>query len=135
MDFTLATPALLFPAESLLLLVYANRFLAVAKLIRDLAAAHHADPQPLLVEQIQTLRRRVVLIRNMQALGIASLFCCVLCMFVLFAGRITMAKGVFTVSLVLLLGSLGVALHEIQLSVHALTLHLSTLDAQRRRPD
>jgi len=33
MELTLATPALVFPAASLLLLVYANRFLAVAKLI------------------------------------------------------------------------------------------------------
>jgi hypothetical protein len=33
---TLATPALLFPAISLLLLAYTNRFLALAALIRDL---------------------------------------------------------------------------------------------------
>jgi hypothetical protein len=36
MEMTLATPALLFPAISLLLLAYTNRFLALAALIRDL---------------------------------------------------------------------------------------------------
>ena len=44
MNFTMATPALLFPAVSLMLLVYANRFLTVAALIRDLHAAYQAEP-------------------------------------------------------------------------------------------
>ena len=36
MDITLSTPALLFPAITLLLLAYTNRFLAIATLIRNL---------------------------------------------------------------------------------------------------
>ena len=36
MDLNLNTPALLFPAVSLLLLAYTNRFLAIANLIRNL---------------------------------------------------------------------------------------------------
>ena len=39
MEINLTTPALLFPAISLLLLAYTNRFLTLASLIRDL----HAD--------------------------------------------------------------------------------------------
>jgi hypothetical protein len=34
MDITLTTPAMLFPAISLLLLAYTNRFLALASIIR-----------------------------------------------------------------------------------------------------
>ena len=127
MELTLATPALVLPAASLLLLVYANRFLAVAKLIRDLHAAYKAGPDQTILEQIETLRRRVVFIRNMHALGIASLFMCVLCMFLLFLGYSEAAKYVFALGLLLLLGSLGIAAREIQISVDALNLHLSGL--------
>ena len=46
MDLTLTTPALLFPAISLLLLAYTNRFLTLATLIRNLrdryASTHEA---------------------------------------------------------------------------------------------
>ncbi|HEX9780681.1 MAG TPA: DUF2721 domain-containing protein [bacterium] len=128
MDITLATPALLLPAVSLLLLVYANRFLAVAKVIRELHDVYATRPERNVAEQIRALRRRVLLIRNMQALAIASLFMCVLCMFVLFEGRMGIAKGLFAFSLLLLLGSLALAFREIQISVAALQLHLHDLD-------
>jgi hypothetical protein len=36
MEITFNTPALLFPAISLLLLAYTNRFLAIANLVRKL---------------------------------------------------------------------------------------------------
>lgn len=128
MDMTLGTPALLFPAISLLLLVYANRFLSVAKVIRELHAVYRTRPEQVLAEQIRTLKRRVVLIRNMQALGILSLFMCVLCMLVLFAEMRLIAQSLFVASLLLLLGSVGVAFAEIQISVNALSLHLQDLD-------
>ena len=40
----LTTPALLFPALSLLLLAYTNRFLALAALIRQLHTRYTEDP-------------------------------------------------------------------------------------------
>jgi hypothetical protein len=43
MELTLTTPALLFPTVSLVLLAYTNRFLAVAALIRKLAAQYKDD--------------------------------------------------------------------------------------------
>jgi len=128
MNFTMATPALLFPAVSLMLLVYANRFLTVAALIRDLHAAYQAEPDRGLIEQIRTLRARLKLIRNMQGLAIASFFLCVLCMFVFFGGNRELAQWIFGASLLLLLGSLGVSFREIQISVNALDLHLRDLD-------
>jgi hypothetical protein len=127
MELTLSTPALLFPATSLLLLVYANRFLSVAKLIRDLYASHKKDPSEDIRRQIEILRARAVLIRNMQAMGIASLFLCGLCMLVLFAGYEQFAKVVFIASLAFFLGSLGVSLREAHLSINALDLHISEL--------
>jgi hypothetical protein len=126
---TLTTPALLFPAISLLLLAYTNRFLAVAALIRQLHSAFKENPNSIIIGQIESLRQRVVLIRNMQAFGISSLFSCVLCMFLIFAGEYTFGEIVFGIALILLLISLGLSLREIQISVKALNIQLSDLEA------
>ena len=127
MQITLATPALLFPAITLLLLAYTNRFLALASLIRQLHSKYQTHPDQLLLGQIDNLRKRVVLIRNMQSAGIASLFLCVFCMFLLFAGWVEMGKLIFSVSLLLLMLSLGLSAREIHISVHALNLNLTDL--------
>lgn len=128
-EITLTTPALLFPAISLLLLAYTNRFLAIASLIRKLHSDYQENHDKLIIGQIDNLRKRVILIRNMQALGISSLFLCVLCMFLIFAGEYFIGKVVFGISLLLLLASLGLSVREIQISVHALNIQLSDLEA------
>lgn len=128
MDLMLTTPALLFPAISLLLLAYSGRFLALAALMRDLHARHKAHPDPKIKGQLLNLRYRIIIIRNMQACGVASFFCCVLCMFMLFAGQILLGKAIFGLSLILLLISLALSLREIQVSIDALTLQIADLD-------
>lgn len=127
MELTLTTPALLFPTISLLLLAYTNRFLAIANVIRGLHARYESQPSENILGQIDSLRQRVRLIRNMQALGIGSLFLCVLSMMVIYVGWQEGAKLIFGFSLFLLLVSLGVSFREIQLSVNALNLQLKTL--------
>lgn len=127
MDINLATPSLLFPAVSLLLLAYTNRFLGLAGLIRGLAARYSDTGDKLLIGQIENLRHRLALIRRMQAFGVASIFLCVACMFALFAGSQLAGKLLFGVSLVLLMISLGLSFREIQLSTLALNIQLGTL--------
>ncbi len=129
MDITLSTPALLFPAISLLLLAYTNRFLAVASVIRSLHATMTGG-DPTLAEEIAVLRDRVALIRAMQGVGVLSLFFCVLCMFMLFVGWTLAGKLMFGTALLLLLWSLGLSVREIALSGRALNLHLR--DIERR---
>jgi hypothetical protein len=133
MELTLTTPALLFPAISLLLLAYTNRFLTLAALIRELYARYKADPDPKIIGQLANLRYRIVIIRNMQAFGVSSFFLCVLCMFVLFAGQPALGKWIFGLSLVLLLVSLGLSLREIQVSIDALTLQIEDVEELSRR--
>ena len=133
MEITLTTPALLFPAISLLLLAYTNRFMALANLIRSLKTRYASTHSHLVYSQIENLRKRLILIRNMQALGISSMFGCVFCMFILFAGYDTVGKYVFGLSLLLLLGSLALALREIQISVKALTLELNDLEEETEK--
>jgi hypothetical protein len=133
MDISLTTPALLFPALSLLLLAYTNRFLGLSTVIRNLYADYQKSPDPNLLGQIDNLRYRVVLIRNMQIAGAASILGCVVCMLVLFFGLIELGKVTFIVSLILLVVSLALSLRELQISVGALELHLSVLEDEERQ--
>jgi len=128
MDLTLTTPALLFPAISLLLLAYTNRFLSLAALTRELYMRYKEQPDPRVKGQLTNLRYRLGIIRNMQVLGVASFFLCVLCMFVMFAGLPTLGTWIFGASLLLLLASLGLSLREVQVSIDALMLQIADLD-------
>ncbi len=128
MDINLTTPALLFPAISLLLLAYTNRFLALATLIRTLHTKYKEDPHDVILGQIKNLRKRVILIRNMQAFGVLSLLLCVVCMFLLFANEQIAGRYTFGVSLILLIISLALSVYEIQISVKALKLQLSDME-------
>jgi hypothetical protein len=128
MEITLTTPALLFPAISLLLLAYTNRFLTLATLIRSLHGKYMEKPDEKIYGQIKNLRLRVKLIRNMQVLGVLSLLLCVVCMFVIFRGNLKFAEFIFGVSLILLILSLAVSAWEIQISVKALNIQLSDLE-------
>ena len=125
MEINLTTPALLFPAISLLLLAFTNRFLALAALIRGLRKQYDVDHDRGLLAQIQNLNKRVLLIRNMQAFGILSLLLCVVCMFALFLNEALIGKILFGLSLVFMMISLSLSLREILISVNALRLELS----------
>lgn len=133
MRLELTTPALLFPAISLLLLAYTNRFLSLAALIRQLHERYSEGHEATVLGQIANLRARVRLIRTMQALGVGSFFGCVFCMFLLFVGFMQVAQGVFVLSLLLLMVSLALSVWEIQMSVGALDLQLSDLEAAHSR--
>jgi hypothetical protein len=128
MELTLTTPGLLFSAISLLLLAYTNRFLTIAGLIRNLHSKFQETGDRKAREQIANLRKRVTLIKQMQLLGIGSLFLSVFCMVALFAGWMILGKILFGLSLILLLISLGVSIIEIQISVDALNIQLQDLE-------
>jgi Protein of unknown function (DUF2721) len=124
----LTTPALLFPAISLFMLAYTQRFLALASLVRQLNEQYKQSKQKKLEKQISNLRERVYLIRNTQFLAVSSFFCCVLCMALLFWNLRVFANLVFGLSLLLLLVSLFLQLWEIQISVKALQLELDEME-------
>ncbi|MBI2430108.1 MAG: DUF2721 domain-containing protein [Ignavibacteriales bacterium] len=128
MDITLTTPALLFPALSLLLLAYTNRFLALAALTRDLYARYADKEDEIIKEQLVSLQRRIRIIKNTQTFGVASFFGGVLCMIFLFAGFQIVATWTFGLSLVLMLISLALSIREVQLSIETLSLQLRNLD-------
>ena len=127
-QLTLTTPALLFSAISLLLLGYTNRFLAYANVVRGLHAGYKENPDVLIAGQIANLRKRLVLTRTMQLLGIGSLLLCVLCMFLIYIDQQLVAEIIFGIALLMLIVSLGISVREIQISVKALDLHLGDME-------
>lgn len=129
MELSLNTPALLFPAISLLLLAYTNRFVSLANLVRKLHDEYQSGKKDkLVVGQIRNLRQRINLIRYMQGLGVFSFLLCVVCMFFIYRAWYTWAEGVFAVSLVALALSLVLSLLEIIKSMNALELELSDME-------
>ena len=129
-EFSLTTPAVLFPAISLLMLAYTNRFLAVSNLIRSLKDKYVEDGAEKHILQIRNLRRRVLLIRNMQMMGAISLFLCILSMFFIFENNVSMAKYIFSGGMMALILSITLSLREIHLSVIALNLEMKDIEEQ-----
>ena len=132
-ELTLTTPALLFSAVSLILLAYTNRFLSYAQLVRQLRDRYMENPSDITEAQIENLRKRLNLTRRMQGLGIASLFFCVVSMFLIYIGLQLFSADVFGLALILLIASLGVSFREIQISTRSLEIYLGTMEKGKNK--
>ena len=121
MKIDIATPAMLFPAISLLLLAYTNRFLTLATIIRNFSKEEADDNTQ---AQIKNLRLRIQLIKRMQIAGVGSFFLCVVSMLAIYLTSQQVGNWVFAASLVSLLYSLWMSVREILISVEALDVHL-----------
>jgi hypothetical protein len=130
MEITLTTPALLFPALSLLLLAYTNRFMALANRVRTLKPQYVSTHAPSVLAQIVNIRKRLYIVRNMQILGIGSMFGCVLCMLLLFVGLQTAGVVLFGLALLGILVSLGMSMRELIISIEAIKIELSDLETE-----
>ena len=128
-QISINTPALLFPAITLMMLAYTNRFLALATLIRNLHSKYKQiqEDREILRAQIANLKRRLVLVKQMQATGIISFFFCVLSMLSFYLQYESWAFGIFGLSLLSLLLSLGLSLNEIFISTRALEIELKDM--------
>jgi len=124
----LSTPALLFPAISLLLLAYTNRFLGIASVIRGLHGKINDTNKDIISRQIVSLKKRVKLVIWMQILGVLSITFCVIAMFLLFFKLVLSGQVVFCISLIFMLMSLALSLYELRVSGHALTIELEDMD-------
>jgi len=129
---TLTTPSLLFPAITLMLLAYTNRFLSTASLIRQLHGKYMENQESILKGQITNLRLRLYLIRNMQLFGVLSFVGCVGSMVSIYWDNMEWGSYLFASALVSLLISLIISVREIQLSTRALDLELSDMELDDR---
>jgi hypothetical protein len=131
MDININTPALLFPAVSLIMLAYTNRFLALASVVRNLHDRYHNlddTKKPLIHAQIKNLRIRMRIIRNMQILGVSSFIIAIVCMYAITIGKMETASFLFAASLVLFAVSLILSLWELFISTRSIEIELSDLE-------
>lgn len=131
----LTTPALLFPAISLLLLAYTNRFLILAQLIRQLHSQYREDMKDVTIRQIANLRIRITLMQRMQALGVLSFILCALSMFLVFIDLILIAQTIFGASIFLLVLSLVISLYEVAISTKAIEIELEDIEQSLHEHD
>ncbi|MBE0494977.1 MAG: DUF2721 domain-containing protein [Campylobacterales bacterium] len=129
MQIEISTPALLFPAVSLLLLAYTNRFLATASLIRMLS---QQEKKVSVMEQIENLRRRLELTRWMQFFGVVSILLCTISMFGMLLGFLELGTKVFGLSLVTMCASLVLSLWEVTISTRALNMELKGIYSREK---
>ena len=129
LEININTPALLFPAITLLMLAYTNRFLSLAALVRKLHEEYNrGEKEQHILRQIKNIRSRINLIRYMQSFGIFSFLCCVLCMYSIFRGWMEIAHWIFATSLICLLISIILSLLEINKSTRAIELELGDIE-------
>jgi hypothetical protein len=128
-EININTPALLFPAITLLMLAYTNRFLSLASLVRKLHSEYlKGENNKTIVSQLKNLRSRLNLIRYMQSLGVLSFLCCVLCMYAIYSNWTQLANWIFAGSLLFLLVSILISLLEILQSTKSIEIILEDIE-------
>ncbi len=129
MDINITTPALLFPAISVLFLAYANRFLAIANRIRDLHNRFNKTQNPVTEKQIQRLKLRIRLIITMQILAVTGIISCILTMALIYLGLQAFANVIFIIAISLIILSLLTSISELLISTKALNFELEDMES------
>ena len=129
MELTVNIPALLFPAISLIMLAYTNRFLALSSRVRVLHDKYQTqEERHLIFTQIKNLKYRLKLIRDMQTYGVVSLLFAIMSMFFIYIASQRIAEFVFAVSLITFSWSIVLSFIEIRLSTKAIEIELSDME-------
>jgi len=127
---SISTPAIVFPALSVLMLAYTNRFIAISKRVRSLHQEYLSESNQVIYQQIHVMHKRLKYIRNMQILAIGGFLINVVSIFLILLHIDNVATYMFALSLIFIAASLGVAMLEIYYSVNALTLQLHANENQ-----
>ncbi len=129
MDISINTPALLFPAISLIMLAYTNRFLSLASLVRNLHTKYKSESNKQVIhQQIRNIRYRLKLIKNMQALGVLTFITSIISMYMIYIDSMSIAHIFFALSLLAFGASLCFSFVEIQISTRAIEIELSDME-------
>lgn len=129
MELSVNIPALLFPAISLVMLAYTNRFLALSNRVRVLHDKYHQlEQRHIVFGQIKNLKYRIKLIQQMQSFGVASLLLSIISMFFIYIQYQLVAQFIFGISLIAFCISISISLIEIRLSTRAIELELSDME-------
>jgi F0F1-type ATP synthase assembly protein I len=129
MDITITTPALLFPAISVLFLTYSNRFLAIATRIREQHNLFNKTQSPVAKKQIDSLRLRIQFIVAMQLFAVIGIICCTVAMGLIFYGLQYFGNITFGLSMIFIVLSLLASISELLISTKALNIELEDIEA------
>ncbi len=129
MDYTFTAPALIFPAISLLMLAYTQRFLTLSDLVRQLHRryldSNKEDKNALY--QIDNIAKRIKVIRLTQQMGALAFALSTLAMITFIFSTEETSLIFFIASLIALLFSLALLLYELHISVEAINLQLEDM--------
>ncbi len=128
MQISVTTPALLFPAISLFMLAFTNRFLSLGGRVRELHDRYSQGKEEGIRRQIENLRVRIHLIRHMQGFGVMSMLSCIFAMICLFQEWEMVGAVLFGASLLFLTISLALSFQEIRISVKALDILMEDME-------
>ena len=120
MVLDISTPALVFPAVTLLILAYSQRFASLSHMIRQFSEEKKVHDSEILEAQLRNFHKRIHLIQRTEAFGVMGLIMSMLSSLTLFAQAEMLGMIFFVMSLELILLSLTFALWEIMLSTEAL---------------
>ncbi|MBT3852279.1 MAG: DUF2721 domain-containing protein [Gammaproteobacteria bacterium] len=121
----ITTPALLFPAISLLFVAYTSRLHSLSVLIRAMTTDGSNESKTMHAkEQLNILKKRVNYIKRMQVFGILSFIFNLITIICLYINYDYLANYIFGFGLFMLSASLFFALLETLISTKALNIHL-----------
>lgn len=126
MTLEISTPALVFPATTLLILAYTHRFAHLSDHIRQFAEAKKLNDDEVIEAQLNNFHRRIHLVQQTEAFGVVGLIMSLLSTLALFGNMHQIGVIFFVISLSFILLSLTIALWEIMLSTEALHVLLAT---------
>lgn len=134
MDYSFTTPALIFPAISLLMLAYTQRFITLSDLIRQLHKRYLSSEKSdrSAKGQIDNLAKRLKMIRFTQLFGALAFALATLAMLVYASLGTAVSFGFFSASLISLLISLALLMFELQISINAINIQL---DEMKDKPE
>lgn len=118
----ISTPALVFPALSVLMLAYTNKFIAISKRVRALHSEHQNNPSAKIHKQIKIMIKRMRYIRNMQITALSGFSSNLLSIALIFIGLKRVALFFFSLGLLLILISLIICIVEVYTSTNAMEL-------------
>ncbi len=127
MDIAITTPALLFPAITILFLAYSNRFLTIATRIREKHEEFNKTHSPIAEKQIISFRRRIRFIVAMELFAVLGIISCTVSMGLIFFNLQLEGNMVFAISIGFIVLSLLASICELLLSTKALNIELEDM--------
>ena len=127
MDIAITTPALLFPAITILFLAYSNRFLTIATRIREKHIDFNKTHSPIAQKQIASFRRRLQFIVAMELFAVLGIISCTVAMGFIFFNLQQAGNLAFAISIVFITLSLLASIIELLLSTKALNIELEDM--------